>query len=923
MGRERGSVVHAAWAGVFMVASAASFAPSLVQGREAASINFYIEEQPLISALNDWSKQSGLQVVWPSRNHAHYGKTLLLQGTFAPMEALELLLRNSGLTYSMINERTVVISESAPQASSSSGVVKQKFWRAAADPRGRSSMARSGRGAFQHSPIPDSLEESIAEVIVTGTHIRGAAPAGSALTTYKREQFDRSGAATVEQFARQMPGNFASADTIAGAGSNASLAALGDGTNSFNNSAFNLGGLGPGATLTLLNGHRIAHAGNDGAFVDISMIPLTAVDRIDVLNDGASAIYGADAVAGVVNIITRKDFDGAESQVRYGGATEGGADSLRASQLLGTRWSTGNVMLNYEYNRKDRLDASQRDYIGDQRGPYSLMAGDRQHGVLLSGRQDIDAASTISVDALFSKRSSSAPYTIASSFFTQRGVTDAVSKQHGAAASVDRSFAGGWRATLTGNYSYLEQDNLTALAIDFAGVGIEQHNSMSIESKERSLDFIVDGALFSWASGPVKLAAGASYRKENFGQAFAQVQSTGFEFSAPLQTLSRNASSVFGELSIPIVGAHNGVPLARLVELSAAVRHDDYSDFGSTTNPKFGLKWSLSSSLDLRGTYGESFRAPVLAQIGTPANYQTFIIPNPNSPDGSTNTLFIGGGNSALDPETAETFTIGLDVHPEALPALRFSATYFDIRFSDRVAFPPVTFDAQIFTSPLAAPFLNLSPSAAEIEAAFNSPNFLGDNAGMGPSGVTAIFDQRVANLSTVEQSGVQVQGAYDLATNVGQITFATHIERLMQYDLQVAPGAEYIPLLDTFAEPTKWRGQAQLSWARAGFTAALSINYVSAYDNSLTTPRQSIEAWTTGDLYFGYDASEAATTAWMRGMSVSFSIQNVTNEEPPYAQIPPEFLLPGANPLPFDPTNASPLGRFIALQVTKHWGLF
>jgi iron complex outermembrane recepter protein len=218
---------------------------------------------------------------------------------------------------------------------------------------------------------------------------------------------------------------------------------------------------------------------------------------------------------------------------------------------------------------------------------------------------------------------------------------------------------------------------------------------------------------------------------------------------------------------------------------------------------------------------------------------------------------------------------------------------------------------------------LNLSPSAAEIEAAFNSPNFLGDNAGMGPSGVTAIFDQRVANLSTVKQSGVQLQGVYGRATSIGQLTFATHIERLMEYDLQVAPGAAYIPLLNTFAEPTKWRGQGQFSWTQAGFTAALAINYVSAYDNSLTTPRQAIDAWTTGDLYFSYDANDAASSAWMRGTRISLSIQNVTNEEPPYAQIPPEFLLPGANPLPFDPTNASPLGRFIALQVTKHWGSF
>jgi outer membrane receptor protein involved in Fe transport len=234
-----------------------------------------------------------------------------------------------------------------------------------------------------------------------------------------------------------------------------------------------------------------------------------------------------------------------------------------------------------------------------------------------------------------------------------------------------------------------------------------------------------------------------------------------------------------------------------------------------------------------------------------------------------------------------------------------------------------VTFDAQIFTSPLAAPFLNLSPSAAEIEAAFASPNFLGDGSGLGPSGVAAIFDQRVANLETVEQSGVQLQAAYDLATRLGQFTFATQVDRLLEYDLQVAPGTPYIPLLNTFGEPTKWRGKGVVSWAQAGFTAALSINHVSAYDNSLATPRPSIDAWTTGDLYLSYDAKDATSHAWLRGVRISLSVQNVTNEDPPYVLIPPELLLPDVNPIPFDPANASPLGRFIALQVSKHWAAF
>src|SRR3546814_1212331 len=83
-------------------------------------------------------------------------------------------------------------------------------------------------------------------------------------------------------------------------------------------STLNLRGLGPDATLTLINGHRIAY---DGAFqgVDISAIPLAALDRLEIVADGASALYGSDAVGGVANIILRRDFDGIWSSARISG----------------------------------------------------------------------------------------------------------------------------------------------------------------------------------------------------------------------------------------------------------------------------------------------------------------------------------------------------------------------------------------------------------------------------------------------------------------------------------------------------------------------------------------------------------------------------------------------------------------------------
>jgi iron complex outermembrane receptor protein len=172
------------------------------------------------------------------------------------------------------------------------------------------------------------------------------------LSTYNREDFDTLGSATVDSLARYMLENFSGADPFATLNTNGDVGSLQQGaaTNIFGCAAFDLLGLGPGVTLTLLDGHRIAPGGLDGSIVNVPLIPLSAIDRIEVLTGGASAIYGSDAVAGVVNIVTRRVLEGAETSFRYGRSTEGGAAQFTGAQLLGHAWSSGNVLLDYEYD---------------------------------------------------------------------------------------------------------------------------------------------------------------------------------------------------------------------------------------------------------------------------------------------------------------------------------------------------------------------------------------------------------------------------------------------------------------------------------------------------------------------------------------------------------------------------------------------
>ena len=119
-------------------------------------------------------------------------------------------------------------------------------------------------------------------------------------------------------------------------------------------SSINLRGLGSDATLTLLNGHRLSYGGTRQA-IDVSAIPLGAVDRIEIVADGASALYGSDAVGGVANIILRPDMTGIETRARVGGSTDGGNFAQQYGITAGSRWGTGGFIAAYEFNRTSAI----------------------------------------------------------------------------------------------------------------------------------------------------------------------------------------------------------------------------------------------------------------------------------------------------------------------------------------------------------------------------------------------------------------------------------------------------------------------------------------------------------------------------------------------------------------------------------------
>ncbi len=202
-------------------------------------------------------------------------------------------------------------------------------------------------------------------MLISGAGENGTEPLlGAQTIQYGRTDIERSGLATTEDFLRTMPqvfGGGPTQDTVLGREA---------GTNSAHGSGINIRGLDAGATLVLIDGKRVAPSGTAGAFDDISNIPLSIIDHIDILPDGASAKYGADALGGVVNFVTRSNFSGAQTQARGGGVTNGSMGERQFSQLFGKTRDSGSDFLSFEYFQRDPLQAQDRPQYTSDLTPF-------------------------------------------------------------------------------------------------------------------------------------------------------------------------------------------------------------------------------------------------------------------------------------------------------------------------------------------------------------------------------------------------------------------------------------------------------------------------------------------------------------------------------------------------------------------------
>ena len=322
------------------------------RAEEAARVSLSIGPTTLKEALQEFTKQSGFDVLFLDDQVAGISAPEV-KGEYTYEEALRLLTAHSGLCVEFTTDR--------------GGATVGKC-QVPKPPSGRTSNsdslpspAKKLQGPLETAGSAEPIIVTVTGVMdVTGSNIRRRDPhltSGPDPTVLTYQDLMGMGVTRLSDLDRILPEFFRG-----GPAQNTHLVGMEAKTNTGLGSAFNFRGVGAHATLLLINGRRLAPSGSAGSFVDNLNVPLSAIKKIEILSDGESAVYGADALAGVVNIITRDGNDPGETTMRAGAVTQGAWKEAGASQSLGNDWITGGAFAGVEYYRNTALPERDRGF---------------------------------------------------------------------------------------------------------------------------------------------------------------------------------------------------------------------------------------------------------------------------------------------------------------------------------------------------------------------------------------------------------------------------------------------------------------------------------------------------------------------------------------------------------------------------------
>ena len=805
-------------------------------------------------------------------------------------------------------------------------------------------------------------EDGVERIEITGSHIKRTSMEGpSPVSSLSQEDIQKSGVTDLISLFTKLP--------ISGQGTFSTQANSSDDTAN-GGSSVSLRGLGADSTLILINGRRVSVSpfakGIDTAFVDINNIPLAAIKRVDILKDGASATYGSDAVAGVINIVLRDDVEGAEISAKFGATADGGGEEQSVNLVFGNSTDNTSHTFILEYFNREEVMYSDRSYsasanqaarTGDPDAtdfrssagiPGTIALADDPSNRLIDdfgndtcAPEDRDVANNLcrydyaphmsmipaserfswnymgkyeindSIRGFAELNGQNSKSTVRGAgspsfneltmdgdnvnhpfadmptheFYQQdltmrRRTVDIGNREKRVDSNYYRAILGlqgeikewSWEAA----YSYIKSASTergvngfpnkrrTQEAIDSGLWNPFEPSSNSQESLDyiettttrigkstmESLDFKTSGAIFEMPSGEVMLALGAEYREESISDnpddQFLRGEVFGTESTQA--SGSRDNLAFFGELAIPVMDD---------LEIQLAARYEDYSDFGTTTDPKISFLWSPLDNFSLRGSFGTAFRAPSLHQLGlgrtdeSPNLVDTLRCAEIGNQDRACEPqeyTAVFEGNPDLGPEESESYNLGVIYN--ITDDLSFTLDYYNYDITNII-----DADTQFVMDTY-----GLDPAIVE-----RRPTNIAND----PGEVIQVNDS-YQNIGDLQTSGIDLDLRYNLDTNAGTFKFGYVMNYVLSFE-------DHKDTEEGGFEQPQMRWTTSVDWVLDDFSARAAINYIDSFEQEASLKlSQKVDAMTTLDASVNYMGFENVT--------LTLGATNLTNEEPPFA---------------------------------------
>ncbi|WP_336965595.1 TonB-dependent receptor [Sphingobium aquiterrae] len=422
-----------------------------------------------------------------------------------------------------------------------------------------------------------------------------------------------------------------------------------------------------------------------------------------------------------------------------------------------------------------------------------------------------------------------------------------------------------------------------------------------VTSEMKALDANISGTLFHLPAGPVGIAVGGEYRTESF----QQLQDNAPDYSPQTPNFlppQREVAEVYGEISVPLL---RDIPLIHSLDLDGAVRYSHYNAFGSTTNPKVGIKWRPIRDLMIRGSWGTGFRAPNFTEANSTqsrsarpvvdpcsgANFASYPGCGGRRAPAIVSAYVTSGGNPDLQPETAKTWTAGAVWTPSFVPRLSLTVDFFKITKKNIIGTADFNYVA--------------------LQDALGLPEFSGavlrnqDNM---------LLEVRATRANLLEQSIDGIDGAMDYTTaeaNWGKLHLRLDATYLNSYKLSPAAGQPAVERVGTYSIAlgtlSRFRGNVGATWSLGGLSVNYNMRYVGPVRNEASLLVNG--HYLRGDDYMQHDVS---ANYYLEDQKARFTlgIDNVGDAMPPF--------LEGNYFNGFDQATFNSRGRFFYMRIQK-----